>query len=177
MKVATVLTVLQKVLYAESNKNYQGYSCKNSRTYNCRVAGCINKAYAKKLCNAHYLRERQGRSFLLPLRCLKLRGYSYLCLCGQPRGRTGGWYLCRDCYKRRRRKILKQAVVKLLGGRCSKCHRAYPYYVFDFHHVRGKSAGVGLLFDGGSLLSLATEIVKCILLCSNCHREVTYGGF
>lgn len=59
---------------------------------------------------------------------------------------------------------------------CADCGESYPTYVMDFHHEGGK------LFEMGtrssipkSLCKIKAEIEKCIVLCSNCHRERTHG--
>jgi hypothetical protein len=175
MRVEKIFKALRLALDTESNKHYTGYSCsKNARSYSCRVLECKNKTYAKRLCNAHYLRLRHGKSLIRPIRCVLHRKYK--CSCGRPRGRTGGWYLCQRCYTARRRTIIKDVLVELFGKRCSACLRRYPSYVFDFHHRRGsKQGGIGNLLSNVSLRVLAEEASKCILMCANCHREETHG--
>ena len=50
-----------------------------------------------------------------------------------------------------------------------------PGCVFDFHHVyeNTKVASVSHL-AGGRLIRLITELHKCVVICANCHRKVTY---
>jgi hypothetical protein len=59
---------------------------------------------------------------------------------------------------------------------CLDCGIVYPPHVLDFDHVRGTKhrAVSSLVGRGSSLLVLATEIAKCDLVCSNCHRERTF---
>ena len=172
-KIQRILKILHLTLYAESNRHYKGYVSLNSRAYKCRVSGCINKAYAKGLCNAHYIRKRKDKPFDLPIRC-RIQSYR-ICPCGKTIGRTGAWYLCHACYKRRRRDVIKRALVEFLGGICKKCKEKFPHYVFDFHHIKGKDFGIGNMLELASLYKLAKEVSKCVLLCANCHREETYG--
>ena len=58
---------------------------------------------------------------------------------------------------------------------CSDCGVSYLPFVMDFDHVRGRKE----FQIGGSLhLStkrLLTEIGKCDVVCSNCHRFRTFG--
>ena len=60
---------------------------------------------------------------------------------------------------------------------CKDCGKRYPYYVMDFDHVEGvKSFNLGTVLArqcGAS--KVIEEIVKCDIVCSNCHRERTYG--
>ena len=63
---------------------------------------------------------------------------------------------------------------------CADCGEVYPHYVMDFDHVRGKK-----LFDIANatrfvlwekrLKLLEEEFKKCDVVCSNCHRERTFG--
>jgi len=60
---------------------------------------------------------------------------------------------------------------------CADCGEKYLYYVMDFDHVRGKKLfNVGRLVNRGtSLKVLQTEMDKCDIVCSNCHRIRTFG--
>ena len=60
---------------------------------------------------------------------------------------------------------------------CADCGVSYPPYVMDFHHVRGdKEFNIAQhVANAGSEKRLIAEIDKCEVLCSNCHRERTYG--
>ena len=59
---------------------------------------------------------------------------------------------------------------------CSKCGDS-RWYVLDFHHVDPEQKLFNLgcaLSDKYSIDSIKKEIDKCIVLCSNCHRELHY---
>lgn len=56
------------------------------------------------------------------------------------------------------------------GGCCSNCGES-RHWVLEFHHEGDKEFGVGSLL-GGRLSKAKKESEKCILLCSNCHREI-----
>lgn len=79
--------------------------------------------------------------------------------------------------KRRRAKLHEfVAALKTSVGKCSDCKTAYPHWILDFDHVRGKKFN-----DVGTLVSQAAgketilvEIAKCEIVCSNCHRDRTY---
>ena len=58
---------------------------------------------------------------------------------------------------------------------CMDCKVSYPYYMMDFDHVRGKKqANVAELINTLSKKRIDTEIAKCEVVCSNCHRARTY---
>ena len=58
---------------------------------------------------------------------------------------------------------------------CLDCKISYPYYVMDFDHVRGrKQANVAELINTLSKKRIDTEIAKCEIVCSNCHRIRTH---
>ncbi len=59
---------------------------------------------------------------------------------------------------------------------CADCDKKYPYYVMDFDHLdpSTKYMCVGRLIRTYSEKLLRTEIAKCELVCSNCHRERTH---
>ena len=51
----------------------------NSRKYECLVPGCVRPAYAKGLCNAHYIRGRKGLPLDAPVRARKRDGVCDKC--------------------------------------------------------------------------------------------------
>lgn len=69
----------------------------------------------------------------------------------------------------------KQRLVRMFGGCCSKCGYSKNLAALDFHHPddKTKASNVGLLLPG-SFNKAFFEAKKCVLLCSNCHREETY---
>jgi hypothetical protein len=41
----------------------------------------------------------------------------------------------------------------------------------DFHHLNDKSSTIANLIRNGSIASIEKEIVKCLVLCANCHKK------
>lgn len=83
-------------------------------------------------------------------------------------------YLVLAVTKRRRK--LKTLAVELKGGKCQIC--GYCKYVgaLDFHHSQGEKDFI--MGDDGythSWAKIKKELDKCVLVCSNCHREI-HGG-
>jgi hypothetical protein len=69
-----------------------------------------------------------------------------------------------------RQKVIKEALVEALGGKCCNCGNKYPSCVYDFHHIDKKTADPSYIIASGSIAKIAEEISKCVLLCANCHR-------
>lgn len=61
---------------------------------------------------------------------------------------------------------------------CVQCGESEPCCL-DFHHINpiDKFELIGRMADRGfSLDKIRTEILKCEILCANCHRKFHYGG-
>jgi len=69
------------------------------------------------------------------------------------------------------RRKRKDAVIKLLGGKCADCHGVFPTCVYDVHHTdpTKKTGSLARMMDQ-SFDDILKEIETCILLCANCHR-------
>lgn len=74
-----------------------------------------------------------------------------------------------------RRRVEVQQKIKEIKEEfpCMDCGISYPYYVMDFDHLRDKEFNVSKKNDY-SWTRILTEIQKCDIVCSNCHRERTY---
>lgn len=77
--------------------------------------------------------------------------------------------------QRKNRRAKKQALVDYLGGKCSMCGYDKCLGALEFHHLdpNEKEFSVALIKDK-SLDELKQEADKCILVCSNCHKEIHY---
>jgi len=84
---------------------------------------------------------------------------------------------CRAEAVSRRRRLVRETLVREAGGQCATC--GYDTYVgaLEFHHVDPTVKRFGLSSRGvtRSLESLRQEAGKCVLLCGNCHAEVEAG--
>jgi hypothetical protein len=86
--------------------------------------------------------------------------------------------ICNSCRSNgwRNRYEFKAEVVSLKGGGCEICGYSRCPSALTFHHL--DPATKSFTIAGGhtrSRESLLAEIKKCVLLCSNCHREVEVG--
>lgn len=81
-------------------------------------------------------------------------------------------------HKRNNNEVLKEVCMKYLGGKkCQICGVNYlPICCYDFHHNKGaKEINISKLIQKKRVLDteLKNELDKCIVLCANCHRQVT----
>jgi hypothetical protein len=61
---------------------------------------------------------------------------------------------------------------------CARCKKRYPLICMDFHHRDPSRKLFSINTKGAAtrgLTSIAAEIAKCDVLCSNCHRLVEAG--
>lgn len=71
------------------------------------------------------------------------------------------------------RKRLKQLLVSYKGGKCEICGYDKCISALEFHHKNPKDKDFSI--SSGKYLSIQKckqEVDKCILVCSNCHREL-----
>lgn len=90
--------------------------------------------------------------------------------------KTEDRWRCKECRKeavidkRRKNKI---ELVKYKGDKCEICGYDKCIDALEFHHLNPetKSFGIG---NGNirSLKRLKEEVDKCIMVCSNCHKEI-----
>lgn len=77
----------------------------------------------------------------------------------------------------KRRKRVKEMVVKYKGGACVLCGYHRYFGALELHHKNGheKSFAIGDKGYTRSWEKVKAEADKCVLLCANCHREVSAG--
>ena len=71
------------------------------------------------------------------------------------------------------RRSMKLQAVKLLGGKCCKCGYNKCIDALEFHHENQDEKEFKL--GSGNTMSwkdYKSEAMKCILVCSNCHKEI-----
>jgi hypothetical protein len=85
--------------------------------------------------------------------------------------REGRW---RD--EGKKAKELKKWMVEIKSHPCCDCGRVFPICCMDFEHREGtkKKYNIGTMFAHHySRELIETELVKCDLVCANCHRVRT----
>ena len=91
------------------------------------------------------------------------------------KGRFGSW--CKQCMNSQvveRQRKYKQLAIDYKGGKCQLCgYDKYPG-ALEFHHLDPTKKDVEASKFSRNPLEGAQreELDKCVLLCSNCHREV-----
>lgn len=86
---------------------------------------------------------------------------------------------CRACDRQRQRdrhRDLKKEAVLYRGGKCNICGYSRCISALDFHHLDPSQKDFTVSVKKGTLdAEMKLELDKCVLLCSNCHREVHAG--
>jgi len=134
------------------------------------------KRYYEK--NREYILEWQRRYYKNNLEKIKGRHKQYRENNREKRaGQTKQWRIdnpgkVKD-YRRTRYEEKKQYIddYKLLKG-CAICGYNKCAEALDFHHNEDKEFGVNSSNYNKSLDQIKKEMDKCIVLCSNCHREL-----
>ena len=84
---------------------------------------------------------------------------------------------CHNDYVKQKYQERKQMVTELKAQvKCAKCGEDRGYCL-DYHHIdptTKKFTIAHYLANSTSMSLLEEEIVKCIVLCANCHREFHY---
>lgn len=70
-----------------------------------------------------------------------------------------------------RHKRLKQRAVDYKGGKCETCGYDKCLSALEFHHTDPNEKDFGIASSTRSWESVKAELIKCKMLCSNCHRE------
>lgn len=89
-------------------------------------------------------------------------------------------------YRQNKEKYIKKArdytnIVRLFiqeakSRPCKDCGKQYPYYVMDFDHLDSKQKSFSLARGSDfSISKIQSEIEKCEVVCSNCHRIRTHN--
>jgi len=115
-----------------------------------RVRESIDKECQKHGMTSHYVQKKTGR-----IRCRK----------------------CIINAVDKRRKVLKLKSIEYKGGKCIKCEYSKCIEALEFHHIDPSQKDFSLSSTGvtRSWDSIKKELDKCILVCSNCHREIHFG--
>ena len=82
--------------------------------------------------------------------------------------------------RRRNRRLSMDRLKNDNGGACKICGYNKCLNALDFHHLDPKTkdktySGMSSILFNCSMKKAREEAKKCILICSNCHREVHAG--
>lgn len=107
------------------------------------------------------------------IRFCKKHGYTeYIC-------RKDGAWRCKKCAADsviKRRRLLKVKAVEYKGGKCEICGYDKCIDALEFHHLDPQKKEFGIAQKGytRSWNNVKKELDKCLLLCSNCHKELHF---
>ena len=80
---------------------------------------------------------------------------------------------CRNEYVHKSKIKRKLKAIEYKGGKCSKCGYDKNLSALEFHHVNSNEKDFEISrYISKSWESLVIELDKCILVCSNCHKEI-----
>ena len=81
---------------------------------------------------------------------------------------------CETKYVSRKRENLTLKAIEYKGGCCSICGYSKCVAALEFHHTDAAQKEFGISSKGytRSWDKVKNELDKCILVCSNCHREI-----
>lgn len=81
--------------------------------------------------------------------------------------------ICNRLVANDRARKLKILSVKYLGGKCSICGYNKCLAAMEFHHKDMSIKEFSISKSKSKVFSnIKNELDKCIILCSNCHREI-----
>lgn len=83
--------------------------------------------------------------------------------------------ICRSEYRSRVRRNIKKKLIELFGNKCVICGYNKYFGALEFHHLDATKKEIALGGWCNSFEKALKEAKKCILLCSNCHRELEAG--
>jgi hypothetical protein len=85
---------------------------------------------------------------------------------------------CKPCNNEAQRKRFYGIIEKHFGGmKCSLCGYDRCVNALECHHVDPAQKDIAIAkMDNYSAARIVAELVKCILVCANCHREIHSGA-
>ena len=95
---------------------------------------------------------------------------------GKGHGRKS-WTLCKSCHNSNtiaRGRANRRLYIEYMGGKCVICGYNRCDDALEFHHPAEKDPNFRSIRYWG-FEKAKKELDRCVLLCSNCHREVNYG--
>ena len=89
--------------------------------------------------------------------------------------KDSGTFRCKKCVVDsviKRRKKLRHKAIEYKGGKCQNCGYNKCIDALEFHHIDPSKKEFTIAHvSTPSWDRLKKELDKCILLCSNCHKE------
>ena len=73
------------------------------------------------------------------------------------------------------RKRTKLKLIEYKGGKCQVCGYDRCASALEFHHINPEEKDFTISGCSRSFENLKQEVDKCVLVCSNCHKEIHAG--
>lgn len=156
--------------------------CKSEFPYNIKIDGKNRNLGSRKYCltcspfNKHNTSKLEvNKLFKICTNCKAEKSLSdfYMKTNGYP------YTYCKKCMNSKRVqyfKDMKTKSVKYMGGKCSICGYNKCQDALEFHHKNPDKKDFSISSHRGTNFDkIKKELDKCIMLCSNCHREVHAG--
>lgn len=159
------------------------YDDLKSLTTSCKTIKEISKVINLSETTVKYWLKKHN------LKIIKPTVYEKLCSCCKTVKPLLSFYLkskknkthnsyCKECSKvavTSSKKSYKQDCVNYKGGSCAHC--GYNKYIgaLEFHHLESEEKEFELSRKTSLTKEVKSELDKCLLVCSNCHREI-HGG-
>lgn len=78
-------------------------------------------------------------------------------------------------YITNKRREIKIKAVEYKGGKCEVCGYNKCMTALEFHHLDPSNKSFSISSKFKSWDNIVKELEKCVLVCSNCHREIESG--
>lgn len=152
------------------NKYFKNYIKIDGKTRNlCRRKFCLE-------CSPFKQHNTKNLSKNIIIKCKKCndtnRDNFYFKKSGNP------FSYCKKCVNKnsiesQRKK--KEFAVNLKGGKCQCCGYNKCITALEFHHLDPSKKDSSIRFTTSSKEDILKELLVCILVCANCHREIHAG--
>ena len=141
------------------------------------VSKISSQRYCSQQCREYFwFQKRNGRppiQFLKEIECRYCKKYF-------KRTRIQTIYCSKECHQKyintTIRRDKKLAAISMMGGACSRCGYSRCLKALEFHHLdrKTKKYNMAKMFVHRGMEEIKEELKKCILVCSNCHKEIEY---
>ncbi len=163
------------------SKSVISYHCRKENLEDCNLTTKIGDDVIKKI-NILYEKYKSSRLVAVELNISKYSVIKYLNIENEKikYKNSNSKYTLEEIKNNRVKSVVdwrrrtKEKLVEYKGGECIKCGYKKCIAVLEFHHLDPKEKDFTIGGKSWSLEKLKKEVDKCILVCSNCHKEIHY---
>ena len=135
----------------KNNPNYKGWrSSWNFPCPKCWIDRITEMRHSDRQCRECYYKSRYNKKSQKEIRTEFVRKY------------------------KERRQTFKEKVIETYWWKCYVCKWKFHDCVYDFHHIDStkKDKNPSALFRQSKFEKIKNELKLCLMLCSNCHRQI-----